>query len=317
MTVVWLNTSIASNKLRLFYLISLIPLIVVWIVFIYLLTVYPTINESFWNDFVNINSIWITIIFIRMVVWIFFQKQIIFAFTWSKEITRKQNPEIYNIVENLCISRWLVTPKIGIIEDNSINAFATWWTKKSSWIVFSRWILNRLNKKEIEAVAWHELTHIINWDVKNMVIINVFIWAIWTIWYTLMRMKSGNSKKWNPLILLWLFLYLASIILLPLVNLAISRKKEYLADAWSVELTHDKDAMISALQKISTDSAIEQISSKWQSVSSMFIWDPKKSKLDRHMDKKRGKPSFFSSFFSSLFSTHPPIESRIEALRMY
>jgi len=308
MKAIWLTTSIWQNKLRLIYLISLLPLIVILTVFIYLLFIHPEINDAFWNDFYSINIVWLPILAIWLFIWVLNEKNIIFSFTWAKEVTRKQEPEIYNIVENLCISKWLPIPKIGIMEDSSMNAYATGWTTKNSWIVFSRWLLKSLDKKELEAVSGHELTHIINWDIKNMVIINVFIWAIWTIWYILIRTgsakKSWNSKWWNPLPLLWLLLYLASIILLPLINLAISRKKEFLADAWSVVLTKDSLSMISALKKISKDSVIEKISDNWRNIASMFISNP------------RSEPKFFANI-RNLFSTHPTIEDRISALKKY
>lgn len=124
-----------------------------------------------------------------LIIGVFFQKQIIFAFTGAKILERNENKEVYNIVENLCISRGIPVPKIGIIEDESMNAFATGWTPKNSYVVFSRGILKRLNKEEIEAVAGHELTHILNGDVRTMVIINVFIGMIGTIGYILMRSR--------------------------------------------------------------------------------------------------------------------------------
>jgi len=306
MVVIWLNTSIKHNRLRLIYLMSLLPLVTIIVIFLYNLFIYNgNIDEVFWNNFITINSIFIPILLVWLFVWVMMQKKIIFSFTWAKEVDRKWEPEIYNIVENLCISKWLVVPKIAIIEDNGMNAFATWWSKNDSYIIFSRWLINKLEKDEIEAVAAHELTHIINWDVKNMVIINVFIWAIWTIWYILMRTWSRRSSKWNnPLPLLWLFLYLASIILLPLINLAISRKKEFLADAWSATLTKNPEWLIRALKKISTDSIIENIDWKWRNVASMFIANP------------RVEPKFLASI-RSMFLTHPTIESRIELLQKY
>jgi heat shock protein HtpX len=194
------------------------------------------------------------------------------------------------------------------MDDPSMNAFATGWNPKKSWIVFSKGILNRLEKDEIEAVAGHELTHILNGDVKNMVIINVFIGAIGTIGYFLMKMSSGSSssskKWWNPLVFLWILLYLLSIILLPLINLAISRKKELLADAGSVEITKNSLAMIWALEKISQDSVIEKITKQSNSIASMFIFNPKQA------------PRYFVSI-RNLFSTHPSIEERIELLKKY
>jgi len=302
MAIIWLQTSKTQNNLRVVFLITLLPLLV----FLCLVLFFSIAYE--WVVFQDsIYMSWITVLYssplilLWLIIWILIQKSIIFNFTWAKEIDRKSNPDIYNIVENLCISRGLPIPKIWIIDDDSMNAFATWWSPKSSYIVFSKWLIEKLDKQEIEAVAWHELTHIMNWDVKTMVITNVFIWIIWTIWYVLMRTRGRK----NPLPLLWLFLYLLSLILLPLINLAISRKKEFLADAWSVELTKDKNAMISALQKISGDARIEYIDWKNSTIASMFIYSPKSTQ----------KSAF--SFISSMMSTHPSIEERIELLQKY
>ena len=303
----WLQTAIWKNRARLGYLIALVPASVFIVVFIYNFFLYGAPSMDIGISFGKTIEVffWLgPILIVWLIVGIFLQRQIIFAFTGAREITRKSHPEIYNIVENLCIEKLLPVPKIGIMDDNSMNAFATGWSTKNSWIVFSQWILDRLNRQEIEAVAGHELTHIINGDVKNMVIVNVFIGAVSTIGYYMFRvMASGrsnsNSKGGNPLALLGLALYLLGLLLLPLVNLAISRKKEYLADAGSVVLTHDNQAMISALQKISTDSRIEKIDTKSSAIASMFIHTPKKMP------------------FMHLFATHPPIEERIKALKTY
>jgi len=260
----------------------------------------PTSLEVAWKTLLYVSPI----ILLWLLIWIFFQKKIIFSFTWASEVKRKEYPELYNIVENLCISRWLPVPKIWIIYDDSMNAFATWWTPKNSHIVFSKGLLDSLSKDEIEAVAWHELTHIINWDVRTMVIINVFIWIIGTIWYMLLWTRSGSGKK-NPLKILWLVLYIVSLTILPLINLAISRKKEFLADAWSVELTKNKDAMISALNTISSNAKIASVQGKNSWVASMFIFDPKK------------ESKWILQKIKSIFSTHPSLEARIDMLNKY
>jgi heat shock protein HtpX len=298
------------------YLILLMPLIVFWGILLWFYLLYLNeynnrFEESFWSvvftDTIEVFLYTIPFLLLWLVIWILLQKKLIFAFSWAREITRKENPEIYNIVENLAISRWLPNPKVWILEDDSLNAFATWWSKKDSWIVFSRWLLNKLDKKEIEAVAAHEMTHIINEDVKMLVIITVFIWIIWTLWEILLRTwrsssRSSNSKWWNPLPLFGLILYLISLIILPLISLAISRKREYLADAWSVELTQDRDSMINALKKISVDSRIESIQKDW--VAAMCIADPFANK-------------WFMAKIKSFFSTHPNIEDRINSLKNY
>lgn len=306
--MIWLQTSIWSNRLKTLYLISLMPIIVFSSIILWYYFTYGSLSESVINDIINASLFSLPIITLWFFIAVFFQKQIIFSFSGAHEITRKENSEIYNIVENLCISRGLSTPKIWILEDSSMNAFATWWWQKSAWIVFSRWLLEKLEKNEIEAVAAHELTHIINEDIKIMVLSTVFIWIIGTIWEILLRTAKsssrGSKKWWNPLPIIGLILYLVSIIILPLINLAISRKREFLADAGAVELTKDKYAMIQALEKISTDATIESI--KKVSVAQMCIEDP-------FMKKTHG----ITNFFGNLFSTHPSIESRIEALKNY
>ncbi|MFA5917044.1 MAG: M48 family metalloprotease [Candidatus Gracilibacteria bacterium] len=302
MAIIGLQTSKTQNNLRVVFLISLLPLLV----FLCLLIFYTMTNKGIaFQESIYMSGMTVLytspLILLWLIIGVTLQKSLIFNFTGAREIQRKDNPDIYNLVENLCISRGLPVPKIGIIDDDSMNAFATGWSPKNSYIVFSKGLIEKLDKREIEAVAGHELTHIMNGDVKTMVITNVFIGIIGTIGYILMRTRGEK----NPFIILGLFLYLLSLILLPLINLAISRKKEFLADAGSVELTKDKDSMIKALQKISTDARIEYIDGKSSTVSSMFIYSPKSN-----------TKSYFS-FISNMMSTHPPIEERIELLQKY
>ncbi|NUJ97897.1 M48 family metallopeptidase [Candidatus Gracilibacteria bacterium] len=308
MQVYGLQSSIWKNRLRLVYLMSLIPLFVLIVIALYSFFLNEDFGQGFIDTFAQTSFYLLPVVFLWTIIGVFLEKNIIFSFTGAKEITRMEKPEIYNIVENLCISRGLPIPKIAIIDDSSMNAFATGWSPKKSWVVFSQGLIDKLNKEEIEAVSGHELTHIINGDVKNMVIINVFIGAIGTIGYHLMKMSSGSSssskKGGNPLVFLGLLLYVLSIIILPLINLAISRKKELLADAGSVEITKNSLAMISALEKISQDSVIEKITKQSSNIASMFISNPKE------------KPRYFASI-RGLFSTHPPIEERIELLKKY
>lgn len=236
-----------------------------------------------------------------LIIWIliafFFQRQLIFSFSGAKPITRQENPEIYNIVENLCISRGLPTPKIWIIDQVGMNAFALGRRASDSRIVFTTGLLERLDKREIEAVAAHELTHIINKDTLLMLVMVLYIGAISIIGEILLRTgrwKGGwKAKNMLPLvglvlIILWYFLY-------PLIRLAISRKREYLADAGSVQLTKDNQAMISALKKISQK---PEVSLYNKEMAAMFTANP----LDW------GLP---------FFQTHPSIEDRIKALENY
>jgi len=317
----WIQSSIWANRTRSIYLLILFPAFLFGLLFV----TFSFIGATQWLTWAEMRAYWAQIVGWRagilwpvILIWwlisFFFYREIIFAFSDAHPITRKENPEIYNIVENLCISRWLATPNIGIIDDGSMNAFAIWRNPKNSRIVFSQWILNRLDRAEIEAVAAHELTHIINKDSLVMVIVIVFVWIIWTLWELLLRFwlttssKSGDNDKdaWQVkmiLIVSWLVLLILGYLVYPFIQLALSRKREYLADAGSVELTKDKMAMISALQKISQDSVIESI--KKQTVAAMCIESPFASAAN------------WWSWIGEFFSTHPSIENRIKALQSY
>ncbi len=317
----WLQSSIWANRTRSIYLILLFPAFLFGLLFV----AFSFIGATQWLTGQEMRSYWAQIVWWRagiiwpvILIWgiisFFFYREIIFSFSDAHPITRKENPEIYNIVENLCISRGLATPNIGIIPDSSMNAFAIWRNPKNSWIVFSQWILDRLDKREIESVAAHELTHIMNKDSLVMVIIIVFVWIIWTLWEVLFRIgintswKSSDNEKdaWQIkmiLIVSGLVLLILGYLVYPFVQLALSRKREYLADAGSVELTKDKLAMISALQKISQDPVIEAI--KKQTVAAMCIETPFASAAN------------WWSWIGEFFSTHPSIANRIKALESY
>lgn len=302
-----IQSSIWENSLRSIFLLISFPLLL-W-VFVVVLMVIVYTQEWYtvsWAESLILANDVLFFLWPAILLWgiisFFFHRQIVFKFSWAKPITRQEVPEIYNIVENLCISRWLGVPKIGIIEDDSMNAFALGWNTKHAWIVFSRWLINRLNKAEIEAVAAHELTHIINKDSLMMIIIVVFVGVIWTLWQILIRVRGSREEgKWNIIPLVGLVLLVLWYLVYPLIRLALSRKREFLADAGAVELTKDKYAMISALQKISTDSRIESIQK--DTVAAMCIESP--------LDKKE------PWFFSRLLATHPPVADRIKALESY
>lgn len=302
-----IQSSIWENSLRSVFLLVSFPLLLWVLVVALMMFVYSQEGYAVsWADWLVLANevlffLW-PVILIRGIISFFFHRQIVFKFAWARPITRQEIPEVYNIVENLCISRWLAVPKIGIIEDDSMNAFALGWNTKHAWIVFSRWLINRLNKAEIEAVAAHELTHIINKDSLMMIVIVVFVWVIGTLWQILVRVRgSSRDGKWNVLPLIGLGLLILWYLVYPLIRLALSRKREFLADAGAVELTKDKYAMISALQKISTDSRIESIQK--DTVAAMCIESPLEAKNPW--------------FFSRLFATHPPVADRIKALESY
>jgi heat shock protein HtpX len=227
--------------------------------------------------------------------------------TDSKPLARNENKRVYNLVENLCISTGMTMPKVNVIEDDSLNAFASGLSTKTYSVSLSRGIINKLNDEELEAVIAHELTHIRNRDVRLLIISIVFVGIFAFISQALFRSmqfgRIGRGKKEGSGILIALVLALVGYLIASLLRFALSRKREYLADAGSAELTRRPHALASALRKISADPTIEAV--KRKDVAQMFIENPQ---------VKDGKSTFS---ISSLFATHPPINKRIELLEQY
>jgi heat shock protein HtpX len=238
----------------------------------------------------------------------FFNQSLIDAVTGSEEVTRKEQPRLYNILENLCISRGITTPKLKVTGDSALNAFASGLNEKQYSITVTQGLLDHLNDKELQAVLGHELTHIRNLDVRMLVIATVIAGVIGFFAELLFRMMFQGGWRWGggrsssdsdrgkggggAAIIIAVALVAAAWLLSVVIRFALSRKREYLADAGSVELTKDPDAMISALRKIEGRGELEGATS---AVMEMCIDNPREG-------------------FADLFATHPPIESRIAAL---
>lgn len=231
--------------------------------------------------------------------------------TGAKPLERKDNKRIYNLVENLCIANNMQMPKINIIEDDSLNAFASGINKSSFTVTLSRGIINKLNAQELEGVIAHELTHIRNNDVKLLIVSIVFVGIFSFLTQILFRSifysssRSSNSKESGngKFVMIVVALILAAIgyVITILMRFAISRNREYMADAGGAEMTKNPLALASALRKISGDPCIESVSQ--HDVAQLFIDNPM---------AKGVKMSF-----NSLFATHPPIEKRIQILEQF
>ena len=253
---------------------------------------------------------WITL---AVIVWFtiawFSHSAIINAATDSRPLQRTENKRVYNIVENLCISRGLTMPKINIIEDDSLNAFASGINQKSYTISLSRGIIDKLNDQELEAVVAHELTHIRNGDVRLLIIsiifVGIFAFLSETLFRSLRFGSLGRGKKGSGGAAILIALVLAAIgyLVASLFRFALSRKREFLADSGSAELTRNPLALASALRKIKNDPTIEAV--KRRDVAQLFIENPQ-------IGNKKLKISF-----TSLFATHPPIDKRIEILEQF
>lgn len=217
-------------------------------------------------------------------------------------------------------------PKIAIIDEPGMNAFATWWRQKDSWIAFTSGLLEKLDKREIEAVAGHELTHLINNDSLLMYVALVFIGIMTVVGQFIVRnalnfssSRSSNSKRWNGgliIVVFWLAFLALWYLFYPLIRLAISRKREYMADLGSVELTRDNQSMISALRKISTNSYVSKAD---DSIASFFIAEPKVSVSDVNKSEYWlwNYASSDGKTKTSIWDSHPSIDDRIERLQNY
>lgn len=234
--------------------------------------------------------------------------------TGARPLQRKENKKVYNLVENLCISRGMKMPKVNIIEDDSLNAFASGINKKTYTITLSRGIIHKLNDEELEGVIAHELSHIRNRDVRLLIVSIIFVGIFAMLTEILLRSffyssitrgrgGGGGGKNRGIAILIALALAVVGFIITSLFRFAISRKREYMADAGAAQLTKRPKALASALRKVSQNPKIEAVTRK--DVAQLFIENPKEQKKD------------LFSFFNGLFATHPPIEKRIDVLEQF
>jgi heat shock protein HtpX len=223
--------------------------------------------------------------------------------THARPLERIENKRVYNLVENLCIEKGMKAPAIYIIDDDSLNAFASGINEKTYAITLSKGIIEKLNDEELEGVIAHELTHICNRDTRLLIIAIIFV----GIFAFLAQMASrslyfgGRGKRGGGYIMLIAIVVTALCYFLSLfLRFGISRSREYLADAGSAEWTKKPYALANALRKIDNDPLIEAVHSK--DVAQLFIDNPQAHK---------------KSFFDSLFDTHPPIKKRIELLDQF
>lgn len=237
----------------------------------------------------------------------FFSDKIVLGVSGAKPIKKEDNPQLYRIVENLGIAVGLPTPKIYIINDSAPNAFATGRDPKHSAIAFTSGILEKLNKQELEGVAAHELSHVGNRDTLVMAVVAVLVGtiALITDWYLRSLWWGGrDSDRDNKGSGIFMVLALVMAILAPivatLIQLAVSRKREFLADASGVLITRYPAGLANALRKISGDQEPLEVANR--GTAHLYIVNPLKGKD-------------VAGFMANLFNTHPPIEARIKALQ--
>jgi len=260
-----------------------------------------------WNDMI----VAAPLVTIGTVIWIViaykYHQVLIDVLTGGREVTRTEQPRLYNLLENLCISRGIAMPKLKVMDNAALNAFATGMNEKQYSITVTTGLLDRLDDAETEAVLAHELTHIRNGDVRMMVIAVIIAGVISFVAELFFRVMFRSSARWGgssssgnnrkgggagAAILLAVVIIAVAWALSIVIRFALSRTREYLADAGAVELTKNPDAMIMALRKIEGRGELPGVTS---SVMEMCVDNPREG-------------------FADLFATHPSIESRVEAL---
>jgi heat shock protein HtpX len=225
----------------------------------------------------------------------------------AKPVGVSEEPELYRIVENLCIGSGLPMPKVYVIEDSAPNAFATGRDPKHASVAATRGLLDKLDKAELEAVMAHEMSHVGNYDIRVMTITVVLVGLIALLadlffrftWAGSGRRSSNKDKGGGAAILIVVAIVFAVVapLIAKIIQLAISRQREYLADASGALLCRNPDALARALAKISADP--EPLEAANKATAHLYISNP----LKEH-----------TSFLNNLFSTHPPIQERIRLL---
>lgn len=281
---------IAENKRRTVFII---------IGFVLMIGAIAGLFAWFYGD-VSI-AIWTVIIAIIYAVFQYYaSSSLAMAMTGAKEITKKENPRLYNIVENLSITTGLPMPKVYIIEDKAPNAFATGRDPKHASVAATTGLLDIMNDKEVTAVMAHEMSHVKNYDIRVSMIVFGLVCVVGVISDLAFRMMFyGNRRRDNegsPVgYVLILIVGLLSPFVASIAQMAVSRQREYLADASAVHITRYPEGMIDALKKLQSHS--QPMRSQNIATEAMWINNPLRK-----------------GFISNLFSSHPPIEKRIERL---
>jgi heat shock protein HtpX len=307
MTYVGIQTQIRRNNFNSVLLVLAFPVVLLGMVYAILYFSQRQQEVQIVNDtFVRVvpfvilgTTIWF------LIAWLIHNSLIRMA-TGSKPLERIENKRVYNLVENLCISKGMKIPQIYVIEDDSLNAFASGINARTFSVTLSRGIIDKLDDDELEGVIAHELSHIRNRDVRLMIVSIIFVgifafvaeMAFRSIRFgALSRGKKDSGVAILVVIVVSAICYLIALLL----RFGVSRSREYMADAGAAEMTRKPYALASALRKISSDPLIEAVENR--DVAQLFIENPQPE------EKK------FS--FSNLFSTHPPIQKRIELLDQF
>lgn len=307
-----LQTQIWNNEIKSWFLLISYPFLLLFMLWVFFAGLALFESQSYpyatalspaaagWDGVTHYGHI----IFAAVAAWFaiafFFNQQMIDRATGARSVERTEAPRLYNLLENLCISRGLPMPKLRIIDTDAMNAYASGLSNRSYSVTVTRGLMDALNDQELEAVLAHELSHIRHHDVRLLVISVIFVGMISFLCQLVfrslrygrgIRMSRDNRRGNGAAMLVALVVLLIGYLFSVLIRFALSRRREYMADAGSVELTKNPDALITALQKIS---GRDKVPGTTDDVKQMFIEN--------------------SSPFMGVFATHPSIDNRIAAL---
>lgn len=324
MEYVGIQTQQSRNNFRSLFLLCLFPCLVVGLTYLFCFllhylsmaddrTTMPLVVAYTNRMFIQIVPYVIGGVLLWFLIAYFANTRIIDSATGAIPLERKDNKRVYNLVENLCMSQGMTMPKVHVIDDESLNAYASGINKRTYTVTLTKGIIEKLDDEELKAVIAHELSHIRNHDVRLLIISIVFVgifamiaqicmrWVYYASWTPRRRDEKGNGA----IVLMLIALLVAAIgyFFALLMRFAISRKREYLADAGSAEMTRNPLALASALRKIAADPDIEAVTRA--DVAQLFIQHPGK------------QAQGFWERFNGLFATHPPIDKRIAVLEQF
>lgn len=240
-------------------------------------------------------------------VWSFyFSDQAVLAIAGAKKVSREQSPQLYGVLENLCVGVGLKKiPDLYIIDDSAPNAFATGRDPEHAVVAVTQGLIDKLDKREIEAVLAHEISHIQNYDIRLMMIVAVLVGSVTLIGNMILRggLSSGNDRKSSVGLIIMAIGLIAAIfspLIAQLIKAAMSRNREFLADASAALLTRDPEGLAMALEKISSDQEPLEVAN--EATAHMYFENPLKKGVN-------------ADWFANLFNTHPPVQERITRLR--
>lgn len=334
MQYVGIKTQIRRNNIKSIMLLLMFPVIILATVWLFLVlvnyfgggvydqqgNVVRTVDWDTVNYYFVTSLPWVVVgVGIWFAIAYAFNVQMIQHSVNSRPLERRENPRVYNIVENLCMSCGMKMPKLYIVDDPQLNAFASGINDKTYAVTLTSGIISLLDDNELAGVVGHELTHIRNHDTKLLITSIVFVGIISAIMNLVVRFlydsfwlgggrrnnsgKGGNAISWTAILLIGVVCCAIAYFFTLLTRFAISRKREYMADAGGAELCRNPLALASALEKISRNPGLDNV--KRADVAQLFICEPD--------EMKQG----LLGFMNSLFSTHPDTQKRIEVLRQF